>query len=371
LVNLRRLHASIEGELANAFARVLASGSYHLGTETALLEEEFAEHEGADLGICCGSGSDALYLALRTLDLGAGDAVVTVANTFVATAESIARTGATVLFCEPDPTSHTLDPGDLVRVLREPGGEAVRAVVPVHLYGRRADIPGIRQALQQAGRPDIAVVGDAAQAHGSPGVGGETDLTAYSFYPSKNLGALGDGGIVLCRDPSAADRIRRLRNHGRDGKHHSGELGLNSRFDEIQAAALRIKMRYLRNWNRQRRALAARYRQMLAGTPGLVLPQDSPGHVYHLFVVELEGGRALRDRVAETVRSRGVSVGLHYPVPLHHMKPYPSSRPLPISEALADRVLSLPLFPGLREDEMERVVTLLKTSLGAHQKGTQ
>ncbi len=367
---MRRLHASIEGELVEAFTRVLASGRYHLGAETALLEEEFADHEGADFGICCGSGSDALYLALRALDVGPGDAVVTVPNTFVATAESIARTGATVLFAEPSSTSHTLDPEDLVRLLREPGGESVRAVVPVHLYGRRADIQGIHQALQQAGRPEIAVVGDAAQAHGSPGVGGETDLTAYSFYPSKNLGALGDGGIVLCRDPEAAERIRRLRNHGREGKHHSAELGLNSRFDEVQAATLRIKLRYLRTWNRQRRALAARYCEMLAGTPGLTLPSDSAGHVYHLFVVEVLGSAPMRDRVAETLRREGVGAGLHYPVPLHHMKPYPSHRPLPISEGLCERVLSLPLFPGLRDEEMERVVSVLKGSLESHARGT-
>jgi len=369
LVDLNRQHEALSDKFRAAFDSVLASGRYHLGPETEAFEIEFARHEGADFGICCGSGSDALYLALRALDIGDGDAVVTVSNSFLATAESIARTGADVLFAEPDPSTHNLDPEDLVRLLREPGGERVKAIIPVHLYGRRADIAGIHKALQQTGHSEVAVLGDAAQAHGSPGVGGETDITCYSFYPSKNLGAMGDGGIVLCRDPEIAERIRSLRNHGRAGKHDSRELGLNSRFDEIQAAFLRIKLRHLQDWNQQRRALAEGYRQRLRLTIGLHLPSDSPGHVYHLFVAEIAGPGGCRDRIAEHLRRNGIGVGLHYPVAVHQMGLYPATRALPITERLATRVLSLPLFPGMREDEQDQVCTKLKETLVTEMKG--
>jgi len=370
LVDLTRQHAPLSDDFRAAFDAVLASGRYHLGPETQAFEQEFAQNEGADFGVCCGSGSDALYLALRALDIGAGDAVVTVSNSFLATAESIARTGAEVLFAEPDPRSHNLDPEDLVRLLREPGGERVKAVIPVHLYGRRADVNGIRSALRQTGHSDVAVIGDAAQAHGSPGVGGETDISCYSFYPTKNLGALGDGGIVLCRDQEIAERVRSLRNHGRASKHDSRELGLNSRFDEIQAACLRIKLRHLKGWNQQRKDLAAGYRERLGVTLGLHLPGDSPGHVYHLFVIEIGGEVGSRDRVAEHLRLEQVAVGLHYPVAVHQMSIYPAGRPLPVTERLVSRVLSLPLFPGMRDDELDRVCEVLEEALATGVKGT-
>jgi dTDP-4-amino-4,6-dideoxygalactose transaminase len=369
LVDLSRQHTPLGDELRAAFDTVLTSERYHLGPETEAFEREFAQHEGADFGICCGSGSDALYLALRALDIGTGDAVVTVSNSFLATAESIARTGADVLFAEPDPRTHSLDPDDLVRLLREPGGERVKAIIPVHLYGRRADIDGIRGALRQTGHSEVAVLGDAAQAHGSPGVGGETDITCYSFYPSKNLGALGDGGIVLCRDPAVDARIRSLRNHGRAGKHDSRELGLNSRFDEIQAACLRIKLRHLSRWNGQRRALAEGYRQRLGVTVGLHLPSDAPGHVYHLFVVQIAGSEGARDRVAGHLRRAEIGVGLHYPVAVHQMSLYPATRPLPVTERLVSRVLTLPMFPGMRDDELDRVCYVLLEALAAETKG--
>jgi dTDP-4-amino-4,6-dideoxygalactose transaminase len=370
LVDLSRQHEPLREEFRAAFDAVLNSGRYHLGPQTTALELEFAEHEGAKRGVCCGSGSDALYLALRALDIGPGDAVVTVSNSFLATAESIARTGADVLFAEPHPGSYTLDPEDLVEVMRGPGGDRVKAVIPVHLYGRRADIKGICSALQQTGHSEVTVIGDAAQAHGSPGVGGETDITCYSFYPSKNLGALGDGGIVLCRDPVIAKRIRSLRNHGRAGKHDSRELGLNSRFDEIQAACLRIKLRELRRWNAERRALADAYRERLSANKELQLPEDAPGHVYHLFVVQIEGGASRRNRIADRLKEAGIGVGLHYPVAVHQMSLYPATRPLPITEGLASCLLSLPIFPGMRDDEVDHVCLAMSEALAAETKGS-
>ncbi len=354
-VDLVRLHGPLRGEFTAALERVVASGRYHLGPETQAFEAEFALHEGAERGVACGSGSDALYLALRALNIGDGDAVVTVSNSFLATAESIGRTGARVLFAEPDPTSRCMDPADLAKLLSEPGADRVKAVIPVHLYGHPADIVGIRRALADAGREDVAVIGDAAQCHGISGIGGLTNITCYSFYPAKNLGALGDGGIVLCRDEAVEKRLRSLRNHGRGSKHDSIEYGVNSRFDEIQAAVLRIKLRRLREWNAHRREIASRYRRALSGLSRLTLPADHPDHVYHLFVVEADD----RDAVVTALKERGVGVGMHYPVPVHHMTPYPSDRPLPVTERQCARNFSLPMFPGMRSDEVDAVCNVV------------
>lgn len=368
LVDLTRMHKPIARELGDALTRVLASGRYLLGPETEAFEAEFTRHEGGGHGVCCGSGSDALYLALRALSIGEGDAVVTVSNSFVATPESIARTGARVVFCDADPRSRSLDPSDLARILSEPGAEAIKAVIPVHLYGRRADMAGIRQALDSAGRSEVAIIGDAAQSHGSPDVALDADMTCYSFYPAKNLGALGDGGFVISKARRHADRIRSLRNHGRAGKHKVDAIGVNSRFDEVQAAILRIKLRSLREWTSQRRALAEAYRERLAGHDSLLtLPADDPRHVYHLFVVELRAGRdsSERDRVfGQMVDEFGIGAGLHYPVPCHRMDPYPTERSLPVAEHLSDHVLSLPLFPGMTFDEVDRVSSALERVAG-------
>ena len=247
-------------------------------------------------------------------------------------------------------------------------------MIPVHLYGAPADVAGLRATLAAAGRADVAIVGDAAQAHGSPGIGGLTDLTCYSFYPAKNLGALGDGGFVVTRNSRHAHRIRSLRNHGRAGKHSVSEVGLNSRFDEVQAATLRIKLRHLDAANAARRALAELYRVRLeAHTGTLRLPETPPGHVVHLFVVELAAGpgAAVRDRVFNALRDDfGIGAGLHYPVPCHRMPPYPTARALPVTEALCDRVLSLPLFPTMTEGEVDRVGSALEAALGLRSPGT-
>jgi len=373
LVDLHRLHGPLAEDLGGAFARVMASGRFLLGPETEAFEAEFARHEGGGEAVCCGSGSDALYLALRAIDVGPGDAVVTVPNSFVATPESIARTGADVVFCDVRPDTRSLDPADLARILAEPGAERIKAVIPIHLYGRRADMDGIRTALHAAERPDIYLVADAAQSHGSPGVGLDGDFVCYSFYPSKNLGALGDGGCVIARTKRHAHRIRSLRNHARSGKHVVGDVGVNSRFDEVLAATLRVKLPHLREWTAQRRALADLYRARLASHTAtmLRLPADDPAHVYHLFVVELTaGGPTLRDRVFNELQDdHHIGVGLHYPVPCHRMDPYASDRPLPVTEQLSGSVLSLPLFPGMTADEVDRVATALERCLGLRSPG--
>lgn len=360
-VDLVRMHEPLEPEFEAAFRQVLRSGRFHLGPETQALEREMAEHEGAAGGVCCASGSDALFLALRALDIGPGDAVATLSNSFMATAESIVRTGASALFVEPKPVTRDMDPDDLRRLLAEPEAARLKVVIPIHLYGRRSDIAGLRRVLDEEGRSDVQIVVDAAQAHGSPGVAAEAPLTCYSFYPAKNLGALGDGGIVLCNDAALETRIRGLRNHGRAGKHAVGEVGVNSRFDEIQAAVLRIKLRRLRGWNAQRQEIAAEYRDKLSNIEGLIVPPDGAGHVYHLFVVEVDS--AIRDAFKAALGERGIGAGLHYPVAVHQMPPYPSSRPLPITEHLTSRVVSLPMFPGMRSDQVDEVCEAIKAVL--------
>ena len=360
-VDLVRMHGPLVPRFERAFREVVLSGRYHLGPQTQAFEREFAAHEGATHGVGCASGSDALFLALRALDIGAGDAVVTVSNSFMATAESIARTGAQVIFAEPQDGTRCLDPLDLEQILREPGAASIKAVIPVHLYGRRADVDGMRTVLAAAGREDVEVIGDAAQAHGSPGVAGDTRLTCYSFYPAKNLGALGDSGMVLTTDEALANRLRGLRNHGRGGKHAVAEIGLNSRFDEIHAAILRIKLEVLQDWNRSRRLAAEAYRTVLRDVPGVTLPEDDGRHVYHLFVIEVEPG--LRAEVVAGLKQRGIGVGQHYPVATHQMPPYPTDRPLPLTERQCASVVSLPMFPGLRLDEVERVGEALRDTL--------
>lgn len=360
-VDLVRLHEPLRAEFVAAFDQILDSGRYHSGPQTRAFEQEFSAHEGRADGVACGSGSDALYLALRAYNIGPGDRVATVSNSFMATAESIARVGAEVVFVDACPMSRCMDPADLTRLLGEPGADRLAAIIPVHLYGRRADVEGLRRALDAAGRSDVRILGDAAQAHGAEGVGVATELTCYSFYPGKNLGALGDGGMVVSDNPDLLGRIRSLRNHGRASKHTVDEVGINSRFDEIQAAVLRIKLRHLDEHNRSRRNSAALYRDLLSDTPGLVLPQDSPEHIYHLFCVEV--APALRDAVEEGLTAAGIGVGLHYPAPVHAMPPYPSDRSLPVTVAQCSRILSLPMFPGMRVDEVRAVCHSVKQVL--------
>jgi len=360
-VDLIRLHEPLRAEFSSAFEQILDSGRYLLGAQTTAFEEEFAAHEGVAAGVACASGSDALFLALRAYDIGPGSRVATVANSFVATAESIARTGAEVVFVDAERPSRCMDPVDLARLLSEPGADRLAALVPVHLYGRQANIDGLRDVLAAAGRSDIRILGDAAQAHASPGVASATEMTCYSFYPGKNLGALGDGGMVISDNHALLEKVRGLRNHGRASKHSVGVVGINSRFDEIQAAVLRIKLRHLREFSTSRRTSAALYRELLEGTPGLLLPEDSPDHVYHLFCVEVAAG--IRDAVVSGLEDRGIGVGMHYPVPVHHMPPYPSERPLPVSEEQCAGALSLPMFAGMRVDEVRSVCHSLKEVL--------
>ncbi len=363
--DLARQAAELDPEVTEALTRVARSGWYILGNEVAAFEAEFAAFCGAEACVGVASGADALYLALTALDVGPGDEVITVANACIYQVAAILQTGARPVFVDIDPATHTLDPALLEAAITP----RTRVLLPVHLYGRTANMAAIWSIARLY---DLKVVEDAAQAHGArycsePGTlvgGGASAICCFSFYPSKNLGALGDGGALTTGDPELAARLRRLRMYGWGEKYIAIEAGgRNSRLDELQAAVLRVKLRRLAAWNQARRERAAWYRELLAGLP-LELPADDPGHVYHLFVVQCDNRDALRRHLLEA----GVGCDVHYPVPAHVQPAYAAlghrRGALPHTERAATRVLSLPLFPELTRVEVEAVARSVRSFFG-------
>lgn len=359
--DLARQAAALGPELTDALLRVSRGGWYVLGAEVAAFEAEFAHFCGAETAVGVASGAEALYLALAALDVGPGDEVITVANACVYQAAAILQAGARPVFVDIDPARHTLDPALLEAAI----SPRTKVIMPVHLYGRAADMAAIWAIARRYG---LQVVEDAAQAHGArydgpdgPAVGGGASaLTCWSFYPSKNLGALGDGGALTTGSAELAARLRRLRMYGWGAKYIASEPGgRNSRLDELQAAALRVKLRHLATWNQARRERAAWYRELLAGLP-LELPADTPGHVYHLFVVQCDQ----RDELRQHLLAAGIGCDVHYPLPAHLQPAYASlgyqRGQLPHSERAAARLLSLPLFPELTRAEVEEVAQAVR-----------
>jgi dTDP-4-amino-4,6-dideoxygalactose transaminase len=356
--------AGLRRELDAALARVLDSGWFVLGPEGEAFEKELAASLGARHAVAVASGTDALQLALRALGVGPGDEVVTTPISAAFTALAIVQTGARPVFADVDPLTLNLDPGSVRDVLTP----RTRALLPVHLYGHPADMAPL---LELADANGIALVEDACQAHGAlyreRPVGtlrGERGLGALSFYPTKNLGALGDGGAVLVNDPVLADGLRRLRNGGQSSRYHHDAFGVNSRLDELQAAILRVGLSHLGGWTERRRALAAFYLRELAGT-GLGLPLEQPyaRAVYHLFVVR----HPKRDALARALAESGVGTLVHYPLPLHLQPAFAElgGRPgrLPVAERAAAEVLSLPLYPELTDAQAAAVVRAVRDAL--------
>jgi dTDP-4-amino-4,6-dideoxygalactose transaminase len=349
-LDLRRLHESIRPELTAAFDRVVADAAFVGSGAVAAFEAAFAVAHGRRVAASCGSGTDALVLTLRAVGVGAGDEVVVPAMTFIATLEAVVHVGATPVIADVDPRTLLLSE-ETVDAVRTP---RTRAVVPVHLYGHVVPFP----TLQQWREEGLLVVEDAAQAHlasweGQP-VGSVGHAACFSFYPGKNLGALGDGGAVVSDDEEVVDRIRRLRDHGRLTKYEHEEIGWCSRLDGLQAAFLDVKLRHLRKWNDRRRSLARRYRERLGSS---IVPW-SPGAVHHLLVVRVPADR--RSEVAESLGAAGIGTGVHYPVPLSRQpscRPY--ARPCPVAELAATEVLSLPMDPLMADEDVDRVCDLL------------
>ncbi len=358
-----RQYAELWPELGPALERAFLHEDPVLGEPVAAFERAFASHTGTAHAVGVNSGTDALLLTLRALGIGPGDEVITAANTFIATVTAIVAAGARPVLVEPDPESMTIDPQRVADAI----GPRTRAVIPVHLYGRTCAMAAL-DAVVRGTR--IAMVEDAAQAHGARDLRGRRAgalgrAGAFSFHPSKNLGAFGDAGAVTTDDPYLDAKLRMLRNLGKRGKYEVRALAPNSKLDTIQAVVLAVKLRHLDAWNRRRRAFADLYRRRLLGVGDLRVPDPGPGeHVFHLFVVRTPQ----RDELARFLRARGIQTGLHYPVPPH---PQPLDvdlgyRPgdLPVTERLASEVLSLPISHELAEDEIEQVCVAVEAFFG-------
>lgn len=357
--DLARESAALRDEYRAAFERVLDRGWYVLGEEVRIFERAFADWLGVADCVTCGSGTDALTLALKALNIGAGDEVITVANTCPPTIVGIENSGARVRLVDADRNTLMLDVGRLAAAVTP----ATRAIVPVHLYGSAADMDAL---MDFARRAKLAVIEDCAQSHGSTFGGRKTGcfgvISAFSFYPSKNLGALGDGGACVTADSTLAERLRQLRNYGQQSRYRLVARGINSRLDELQAALLHEKLPHLERWNRRRQAIATRYAAGLRSVARLRLPTTTAGasSVFHLYPIL----HPERDAVQRFLAARGIETAIHYPTPVH-LQPvyadlgYPSGA-FPVAEEAAQQLLSLPMHPWLNDDEVDRVIDAVR-----------
>lgn len=342
-------------ELEEAFRRVMRSGQYILGPEVEAFEQEVAQYLGVKHAIGLNSGTDALFIGLRALGIDPGDEVITTPFTFFATAEAISLVGATPVFVDIDPGTFNINPDLIESAITS----RTKAIVPVHLYGRPAEMAPILALAKQYG---LKVLEDCAQAFGATyrgkKVGTLGHAGAFSFFPSKNLGAYGDGGVLATDDDQIAETARMLRAHGSRRKYHNEMVGYNSRLDALQAAFLRVKLRHVDAFNVRRREVAHLYRELLKGVPGLILPEEVEGHVFHQYTVRFPGKR---DRVAEALSREGVGAMVYYPVPLHRLPVYAHmGAALPEAERAAEEVLSLPMGPFLSEEDLLRVADVLR-----------
>ncbi len=357
-LNLAAQYASLKDELLPAVEQVLASGHYVLGPNVAALEKEMADLTATRFGVGVNSGSDALTLALRALEIGPGDEVITTPFTYIAPAESIHQMGARIVFADIHPRTFNLDPGDVARRITA----RTRAIIPVHLFGQAAQMEDFL-ALGQARQ--IAIVEDCAQAIGASyegrPVGGLGRLGCFSFYPTKNLGADGDGGMVVTSDESLNRRLRMLRVHGIERRYFHDLHGYNSRLDELQAAILRVKLRHLPRWNTRRAEIAARYTAGLAGVPvDLPATCELDRHVFHVYAILTDQ----RDELARFLADRGVPSIIYYPRPLHLQKVFEDlshrEGDFPVAEQVSQRILPLPMYPELTDEQVDYVIAVIR-----------
>ena len=349
---------SYQAEIEAAVLRVLHSNRYILGPEVEALEQEFADYIGTGFAIGVANGTDALELALRALEIGAGDEVITVSHTAVATVAAIEAAGAVPVLVDVDPQYYTLDPSQLDEVLTT----RTRAVIAVHLYGQAADLDAIGDFCQ---RHRLALIEDASQAHGATWMrrrlGAIGDIGCFSCYPTKNLGAIGDAGLVTTNNASLARRVRMLKEYGWQQRYVSELPGRNSRLDELQAAILRVKLRNLDEDNKKRRDLAAQYTRLLSGQ-AIQIPEIREGaeHVFHLYAVRTRH----RQEVIDHLKAQDIHPGIHYPVPIHCQSAYQgrirTARSMEVTESLAHEVLSLPLYPEFESQQLNEVAQALK-----------
>lgn len=359
LVDLRGQYASIQQEMDERISGVLKSTAFILGPEVKEFENKFAAFCNTGYAVGVSSGTAALALALLALDIGKGHEVITVTNTFIATAGAISHVGARPVLVDVDPESYDIDVSKIEAAITR----KTRAIIPVHLYGQPAEMDAV---LKLAKKHGLKVVEDACQAHGAEfrgqRVGSFGDISAFSFYPGKNLGAYGDGGAVVTGKGELAERIRLLRDHGSPKKYYHEIIGYNSRLDGIQAAVLGVKLRYLNEWNEKRRTNATLYNEYLkdlVNKGSVVTPKEMSWakHVYHLYVIQVE--ESVRDKLITYLNSRGIGAQIHYPIPIHLQKAYKhlgyKEGSFPVAERLAKRIISLPMFPELKQQETEYI----------------
>jgi len=373
ILDLAQQYANIEAEVSDAVLKVLASGGYIGGSRVLGFEQQFGAYIGVSECVVCNSGTDALYLALRALEIGSGDEVITTPFTFFATTEVISAVGATPVFVDIDPQTFNLDIDQLATAITN----KTKAIIPVHLFGQPLDMTAL---MAIASAHQLAVIEDCAQATGAlwagQKVGSIGHIGCFSFYPTKNLGACGDGGAVTTNDPALAAKIRMLREHGSENRYLHTQIGINSRLDALQASILQIKLRYLDTWNQQRQAIAYRYHQLLNHIPGIVIPQELSGGqgVWNQYTIRLQAGERLdalsnnyRDKVRQLLQQQGVGSMVYYPLPLHLQPVYQSLGyqlgQLPVAEQACHEVLSLPMFPELSQEQQEQVIYSLKDCL--------
>jgi dTDP-4-amino-4,6-dideoxygalactose transaminase len=361
MLDLTMQYARLKEELDQAIAAVLAGGRFILGPQVQAFEQESADYLGAKHAVAVASGTDALHLALVAAGVGPGDEVITTSFTFIATAEAIRYVGARPVFVDIDPRTFNIDPTGVEQAITP----ATKALLPVHLFGQPAELETLTALCEQH---QLTLIEDCAQSFGAVRQGRQTgswgEYGCFSFFPSKNLGAFGDGGLITTNSSERAERLRILRNHGSRQYAHHDEIGFNSRLDELQAAILRVKLRYIDDFNAARRRIAGSYYRLLQGLP-LTLPYENPAgeSVYHQYTVLLE---QRRDAVQAALQKAGVSSAIYYPLPLHRQQVFADDYAqvvLPVAESVARRCLSLPIYPELGDEAIERVAGALRTAL--------
>lgn len=367
-VDFKDQYYAIEDKIDVGMKRVFKRGDFVLGKEEEEFEEEFARYCDSQYAVGVNSGTDALYLAVSALDIGVGDEVILPSFTFIATALCVSYTGATPVFVDIENDTYNIAPEKFKAAITK----NTKAVLPVHIYGQAANMKEINAIAQ---KHNIAVIEDACQAHGAlyqgHRAGSLGDISCFSFYPTKGLGAFGDGGMVVTNRKDIYDTVMMLRDYGRKGRYDHKVKGYNSRLDTIQAVVLSAKLRYLDKWNKMRMDNAAYYAQLLKDVPGVVTPKTmgDRNHVFQTYAVRLKD----RDRVCEEMKKKGIGVLIHYPIPIHLQDAYAElgykRGDLPVSEKLADEVLSLPMFPHMTKKQIEYVCKTLKAALKYKEAG--
>lgn len=365
VLDLKPQYESLKTEIQAAINSVLESGQFIMGPDVKLFEQEVSEYLGVKHAIAVNSGTDALVIGLRALGIGTGDEVITTPFSFFATAESISNVGAIPIFVDIDPQTFNIDYRKIVEKITP----QTKAIMPVHLYGNPA---AMAEIMEIAEKHNLKVIEDCAQSFGAKyysqnnfngkHTGTIGNVGAYSFFPSKNLGAYGDGGLIVTDNDQIADLARMLRVHGAKKKYHNEVLGYNSRLDTLQAAILRVKLPYIDQWNQGRRTVAKTYNQLLADVSGIVTPEICDGYVFHQYTIRVLDGK--RDAVQKYLTEQGIGSMIYYPVPQDQLPVYKDKYPVnSVSDLLATQVLSLPIWPELEEKKIEQVVDNIKKSL--------